>query len=77
MPKSINSEKNRGAVFLHDQFKKSLRATSTLYSSSKKEMNFLYCELKYGNKFMYLIGSTWKKNSTSITSTVFIYVYTF
>ena len=30
--------------------------------------------MKYGNKFMYLIESAWKKNTTYVTWTVFIYV---
>ena len=30
--------------------------------------------MKYGNKFMYLIESAWKKNTTYLTWTVFIYV---
>ena len=30
--------------------------------------------MKYGNKFMYLIESAWKKNTTYLTWTVFVYV---
>ena len=37
-------------------------------------MNSLQLEMKYGDKFMYLIESTCKKNSTYITRAVFIYV---
>ena len=39
-----------------------------------REMNSRLSEMKYGNTFMYLIESTWKKNPTYITWTVFIYV---
>ena len=30
--------------------------------------------MKYGNKFMYLTENAWKKNTTYLTWTVFIYV---